>query len=151
MSASPLSLLLYLLAVGAGVSFVVQQAVNSNLRAEIGSAWWAGFVSYLGGTLAMLVMIALLREPLLSAATAARSSWLSWTGGIFGAIYIAVSIFLLPRLGTATVVALIVVGQMLGSLAFDHFGLLGVPQHAASPLRILGAGLLVLGVALIRL
>ena len=51
------------------------------------------------------------------------------------------SIFLLPRLGAATVVALIVVGQMLGSLAFDHFGLLGVPQHAASPLRILGAGL----------
>jgi transporter family-2 protein len=148
---SPLSLAFYLLAVGAGVSFVVQQAVNSNLRAEIGSAWWAGFVSYLGGTLAMLVMIVMLREPMLSAATAARGSWLSWTGGIFGAIYIAVSIFLLPRLGAATVVALIVVGQMLGSLAFDHFGLLGVPQHAASPLRILGAGLLVLGVALIRL
>jgi bacterial/archaeal transporter family-2 protein len=148
---SPLSFAFYLLAVGAGVSFVIQQAVNSNLRAELGSAWWAGFVSYLGGTLAMLVMIVILREPMLSAATAARSSWLSWTGGIFGAIYIAVSIFLLPRLGTATVVALIVVGQMLGSLAFDHFGLLGVPQHAASPLRILGAGLLVLGVALIRL
>ena len=66
-SASPLNLLLYLLAMGAGVSFVVQQAVNSNLRAEIGSAWWAGFVSYLGGTLAMLVMIVVLREPLLSA------------------------------------------------------------------------------------
>jgi uncharacterized membrane protein YdcZ (DUF606 family) len=30
-----------LLAFGAGFSFVFQQAVNSNLRIEIGSAWWA--------------------------------------------------------------------------------------------------------------
>ena len=33
---------LYLLAAGAGVSFVFQQAVNANLRAELGSPWWAG-------------------------------------------------------------------------------------------------------------
>ena len=32
----------WLLAVGAGLSFVFQQAVNANLRAEIGSPWWAG-------------------------------------------------------------------------------------------------------------
>ena len=44
----------YVLAVGAGVSFVFQQAVNANLRGELGSIWWAGFVSYLGGTLVML-------------------------------------------------------------------------------------------------
>jgi bacterial/archaeal transporter family-2 protein len=42
----------YLLAFGAGVSFVFQQAVNAHLRVEIGSPWWAGFVSYLGGTIA---------------------------------------------------------------------------------------------------
>ena len=142
---------LYLLAVGAGVSFVSQQAVNANLRAEIGSPWWAGFISYLGGTLAMLAMAIVLREPWLSGAMAARSSWVSWTGGIFGAIYIAVSILMLPRLGAATVVALIVVGQMIGSLVFDHFGLLGVPEHAASPVRIAGAAFLILGVVLIRL
>jgi DNA-binding transcriptional LysR family regulator len=39
---------------------------------------------------------------------------------------------MVPRLGAATVLALIVVGQMLGSLACDHFGLLGLP-HAATP------------------
>src|SRR5580658_7923489 len=112
---------LYLLAAGAGVSFVFQQAVNANLRAEIGSPWWAGFISYLGGTLAMLAMVITLREPWLSGAMALRSSWVSWTGGIFGAIYIAISILMLPHLGAATVVALIVVGQMIGSVTFDHF------------------------------
>jgi transporter family-2 protein len=141
----------YFLAVGAGVSFVFQQAVNANLRTEIGSPWWAGFISYLGGTLAMLAMVVVLREPWLSGPMAARSSWISWTGGIFGAIYIAVSILMLPRLGAATVVALIVVGQMVGSLTFDHFGLLGVPEQPVSLVRIAGAAFLILGVVLVRL
>jgi transporter family-2 protein len=45
------NLLLTLLALVAGASFVVQQAVNSNLRIELGSVWWAGFISYLGGAI----------------------------------------------------------------------------------------------------
>ena len=36
------------------------------------------------------------------------------------------------------------------SLAFDHFGLFGVPQHAANPVRLAGAAFLVLGVTLVR-
>jgi len=142
---------LYLLAAGAGVSFVFQQAVNANLRAEIGSVWWAGFISYLGGTLAMFAMVVALREPWLTASALTRTSWMSWTGGIFGAVYIAISILLLPRLGAALVVALIVLGQMLGALAFDHFALLGVPENPISPARLAGAALLVAGVVLIQL
>jgi bacterial/archaeal transporter family-2 protein len=141
----------YLLAFGAGVSFVFQQAVNANLRVEIGSPWWAGFVSYLGGTIAMLLMAAVLLQPWPSMQMIHRSHWLSWTGGAFGAIYIAISILLLPRLGAATVIALIVAGQMIGSLAFDHFGLLGVPAHPLNMFRLVGAALLVLGAVLVRL
>jgi bacterial/archaeal transporter family-2 protein len=141
----------YLVAFCAGISFVFQQAVNSNLRLEIGSAWWAGFVSYLGGTFAMLLLAVLMQEPLPPMLMIGRSSLISWTGGIFGAVYIGVSILLLPRLGAATVIALIVAGQMIGSIAFDHFGLLGVPVHPANMIRLTGAALLVLGAILIRL
>lgn len=140
-----------LLAVGAGVSFVVQQAVNATLRSELASPAWAGFVSYLGGTIAMLAVIALSRDPLPAWGAVARSSWWSWSGGVFGAAYIVIAILLLPRLGAATVVALIVVGQMLASLAFDHFALFGLAQHPADATRILGAVLLIAGVVLIRI
>jgi transporter family-2 protein len=142
---------LYLLAAGAGVSFVFQQAVNANLRAELGSPWWAGFISYAGGTLAMFAAIMAMREPWLNLPALSRTSYLSWTGGIFGAIYIAISILLLPRLGAAVVVALIVLGQMFGALAFDHYGLLGVPENPVSITRLAGAALLIAGVVLIRL
>ncbi len=138
------------LAVGAGISFVMQQAVNADLRTTLGSAAWAGFVSYLGGTLCMLALALALRDTLPTGGAIARSNWWGWSGGFFGAIYIGISILLVPRLGTATFVALLVAGQMLSSLAFDHYGLFGVVQHAASPLRLLGAALLVAGVVLIR-
>jgi transporter family-2 protein len=140
----------YLLALTAGISFVFQQAVNANLRSELGSAWWAGFVSYFGGTIVMLAAALMLREPAAWSVSLAQGRWLSWTGGIFGAIYIAVSIFLLPRFGAAIVISLIVAGQMLGAVLFDHFGLLGLQGHPLTPVRILGAVFLIAGVALVR-
>ena len=144
------SIVLYLVALSAGLSFVFQQAVNSNLRVELGSSWWAGFVSYLGGTLAMLLVALALREPVPNLAIVARSQGMSWTGGLFGAVYIAISILLLPRLGAATVIGLIVAGQMIGSLAFDHFGLFGLPVHHVTMPRIAGVLFLLAGAVLVR-
>lgn len=141
----------YALALAAGISFVFQQAVNANLRLELGSAWWAGFVSYLGGTIVMLIAALLLREPAAWSAAITNGRWSSWTGGVFGAIYIAASIFLLPRFGAATVIGLIVAGQMLAAVAFDHFGLLGLQTHTLTPVRAVGAVFLIVGVTLVRL
>jgi transporter family-2 protein len=146
-----LSAFSYLLVVGAGVSVALQQVLNANLRAELGSPWWAGFVSYFVGMLAMLAVALTSPGPQLPDSFVGSTSWLSWTGWLFGAMFIGTAILKVPRLGAATVLALIVVGQMLGSLAFDHFGLLGLPHHPVSPTRLAGAASLILGVVLIRL
>jgi bacterial/archaeal transporter family-2 protein len=139
-----------ILAAGAGASFVMQQAVNANLRASIGSAAWAGFVSYLGGTLCMILLAFAMREALPSTDLVTKSNWWAWSGGFFGAVYIAISILLVPRLGAAIFIALLVAGQMFASLAFDHFGLFGIPQHSVDLSRLLGAILLVAGAVLVR-
>ena len=54
------TLLSYLLVVAAGVSVALQQVLNANLRAQLGSPWWAGSVSYLVG-FAMLAVALLTR------------------------------------------------------------------------------------------
>ena len=141
---------LAVLGVGAGVSVVVQQVLVANLRVSLGSAPWAAFISYVGGTLTMLLILLLMREPWVSMAGVAKSSWLSWAAGVFGVIYIVLAILLIPKLGAATVVALIVAGQLLASLVFDHFGLFGLPRQPADAYRILGAAMLLGGVVLIR-
>jgi bacterial/archaeal transporter family-2 protein len=144
------NLMFCLWVIGAGVSVALQQVLNANLRIELGSPWWAGFVSYFIGTVAMLAVAITSGGPCLSGALAERTNWISWTGGIFGAIFIGTAILMVPRLGAATVLALIVVGQMIGSLMFDHFGVLGLPQHPANLTRLAGAAFLILGVVLIR-
>src|ERR1043166_8442482 len=63
---------------GAGVSFVIQQAVNADLRNGLGSAAWAGFVSYVGGTICMLLLGLILRDPLPSPGAVAQTNWGAW-------------------------------------------------------------------------
>lgn len=139
-----------LLAVAAGISFVLQASVNARLRTGLDSPNWAALASYAGGTIAMGLVVLAMREPMLSSAAIQKTPWWSWTGGLWGAVYVVIIIVLLPRLGTAAVIALFVLGQMVASLAFDNFGLFGVPKHPADAARILGALLLVAGVVLIR-
>ena len=98
----------------------------------------------------MAVFVVLSGSSWPSGAAIARTSWLTWTGGLFGAVYVVAAILLLPRLGAATSLALFVTGQMVMSVAMDHFGILGVPQHALDLPRLIGCALLVGGVVLIR-
>ncbi len=145
-----LTFALSLAVVGAGVSLALQQVVNANLRVALGSPWWAGFASYAVGATAMLVLALAAPGPRLSGALLARPPWVSWSGGLLGAIFIMAAILTVPRLGAASVLALVVVGQMLGALVFDQVGLLGLPQHPVGAVRLAGAACLVLGVMLVR-
>ena len=135
----------------AGGCVVVQQALNATLRSELSSsAFWAAFVSYTTGMLTLLFVLVVTPEPWPALSTVAKSSPLSWIGGVFGTVYIVASIMLLPRLGAMTVIALLITGQMLTSVAFDHFGLFGLAQRPIDLYRAGGAVLLVMGVLLVR-
>ncbi|MBV9782720.1 MAG: DMT family transporter [Acidisphaera sp.] len=144
-------LVLLLLGLAAGVSFAVQSAVNARLRDILGSPSWAAFISYLGGTIVMGTVLLVTSASWPTSGALSTNSWLSWTGGFFGAIYVVILILLLPRLGAATALALFIAGQMLASLAIDSFGLFGLPRHPAGLARVIGAVLLIGSVVIIRL
>ncbi|HEV2541523.1 MAG TPA: DMT family transporter [Methylobacterium sp.] len=139
-----------LLALSAGISIVIQQGLNTRLRTDLGSAAWAGFASYAVGLACMVLLILALRDPLPAASAAARVPWWGWSGGLFGALFIGLAIVLVPQLGAATFIALLVAGQMLASVAFDHFGWMGLAQRPIDGPRLIGVALLVAGVILIR-
>jgi bacterial/archaeal transporter family-2 protein len=141
---------LYVLALGAGVSVATQQVLNGSLRTSLGSPAWAGFFSYLGGLLTMIAVLFALGEQLPSWRAVANTPWWAWSGGLLGGVFILLAILLLPSLGAATLIALVVAGQMLATITLDHFGLFGLAPHPVSLSRLLGAALLVAGVVLIR-
>lgn len=138
------------LAFAAGISIVIQQALNANLRTALSSAVWSGFASYFVGLLCMVLLAVALRDPVPSAAVASRIPWWAWSGGLFGAIFIGLAIYLIPILGAAAFISLLIAGQMLTSVTFDHFGWLGLEQRSVDLPRLIGAALLIAGVVLIR-
>jgi bacterial/archaeal transporter family-2 protein len=144
------TILLYLAALGAGISVAVQQAVNGGLRAALNSPAWAGFASYLGGLLTMVVVLVAMREQIPSWKLVSATPWWAWSGGIFGGVFILLLILLLPPLGAATLLALVVAGQMSAAVIMDHFGAFGLTTHPVSISRVLGVALVIAGVVLIK-
>ncbi|MGY4313326.1 MULTISPECIES: DMT family transporter [Bradyrhizobium] len=141
---------LYLLALGAGIAVAVQQVLNGNLRSALNSPAWAGLVSYLGGFVTMAVVLVATREPVPSWKLVSAVPWWAWSGGILGGVFILLMILLLPSLGAAALLALVVAGQMTAGIAMDHFGVFGLAQHPVSISRLAGIALIIGGVLLIK-
>jgi bacterial/archaeal transporter family-2 protein len=139
-----------LLAVFVGCLLPIQTGANAQLRTFLGSPMATALVSFGVGTVALLVVVIGLRIPVPLGNAWSHATWWQWTGGLLGAVYIALVVVLAPRLGAGTLIAAVVGGQMATSLILDHFGLVGFPEHPVSVLRLLGAALVMLGVALIQ-
>ena len=144
------ALLPVVLALAAGVSVVIQQVLNANLRGALQSGAWSGFMSYAVGLACMALLVLAFRDPIPAATLATRIPWWAWSGGAFGAIFIGLGIFLVPQIGAATFIALVITGQMFASVAFDHFGWLGLAQRPIDTARLIGVALLIVGAVLIR-
>lgn len=71
--------------------------------------------------------------------------WYVFTVGLFGLILYQTIAITLPRLGSATMITLIIIGQLLAGILIDHFGWLGVSVHPISATRIAGVLILILG------
>jgi transporter family-2 protein len=134
----------------AGALIATQSGVNSQLARAAGHPVFAATISFVVGSLALLVCSFALRGAWVGTGALAQAPWWVWTGGLMGAVFVATSAWLAPVLGAATLVSVAVAGQMAFALVLDHYGLVGFPVRSMSTGRALGAGLLVAGVVLIR-
>ena len=71
------------------------------------------------------------------------------TGGLFGALYVAVATWSVTRVGAGAVAAATIAGQMTSSLLVDHLDAFGVEGQVIGAGRALGAVLLVSGTILV--
>lgn len=144
----------YLLALISGAALTTQVGINVKLLSNLGSPILTSFISFSVGTIGLAIVYILAAcyglqpVPTLSA-IAQTNSWM-WIGGLLGAFYIFTTIFCSPNIGFANMFSLIVAGQIVLSIVFDHFGLLGSPVHLVTPVRLIGVTLLIFSVYLIQ-
>jgi transporter family-2 protein len=138
-----------LLALAAGICIPTQSGINAQLASYAKSSVLAATISFLVGSVGLFVYLGVMRIPIPMAALGV-APWWAWSGGILGAFFVASTIFLVPQLGATTMLSLVIAGQMIASLVYDHYGALAFPVHPISPLRILGVVLVAAGVILIK-
>jgi transporter family-2 protein len=127
-----------------------QAACNAAINRALGQPVIAIMVSLLG-SLAAIVAFGVLTGRFwpIPAERFANVPWWAWPAGLGGAFFVSAQAIMVPRLGAALFTALAVTGQVAMAMALDHFGALNLPTHAATPLRVLGAALIVAGMVLV--
>lgn len=143
------SLFAILVVILAGGATALQAPTNARLATAVASPVNAAFISFAVGTTVLGILAAVLHTRPDMAATRALP-WYAWLGGAYGACFVVAAAWGVPRLGVAMTITLMVGGQLLLSLALDHFGALGVPRQPLNIGRIAGVGLVLAGVLLVR-
>ncbi|WP_350292641.1 DMT family transporter [uncultured Croceitalea sp.] len=141
---------LIILAIAAGAVLPLQAGLNVQLGKSVHQPIFAAFASFLIGTVGLFIYLLILKFDFSTMSQTKSVSLVVWTAGILGAFYVAAVIILAPKLGTALTFVLVVAGQMVVSLVFDHYGLLGLPTKHINWQRFIGVAFLITGVLMIR-
>ncbi|WP_028401623.1 DMT family transporter [Ectobacillus panaciterrae] len=132
-----------LLALLAGLALGIQAPINGGLGKRIGALEGA-LASFLVGTLALIILVLFFGKGSIGAFTSIPKWQLA--GGLLGALYVAISVMVVPKIGVASTLVAIIVGQMIMGSVIDHFALFG-GKHIPFDMKRLAA-LVLLGGAL---
>ena len=138
------------LAALAGGCLAMQGSANSALKSVVGDPRTAAFLSICGTFATAVVFLLMTRQPMPSVAAVRGAAWWNWLGGPLGACVVLAGAALTQRLGSAAYIAAIVGGQLIFSLALDHYGLMNLPQQTLTPGRLLGAAMVFAGVLCVK-
>ena len=136
------------LALAIGLVLSLQPPINAGLARYTGVVE-SSAISFAVGTAALLAAVFCLGSG--SLAAAAKAPPLYWVGGLLGAAYVTLAVFLIPRIGALAMMASVIVGQLLASLFIDHFGILGVTVYPITWTRLLGVVIMLVGLRFVLL
>ena len=129
-----------------GIAVALQPSVNARLAQKVGVIESA-FISFAVGTLFLLVLLLVSGKGNLKGI--GDTAWWEWTGGVMGAVFVSMTIFIVPRIGTAAAMSAIIGAQITTGILLDHFGAFGLRHVPLDLKRVAGCLLLLGGVALV--
>ena len=137
--------LTYLIALAAGAANPFQSGTNAELNKQLGAPLWTGAVVYATGLAGLLLLLVAVREPLPGQEKMLGVRPWSWSGGLISIGSTMAGLTLAQRMGSGVFTGISLTAALVTSLVIDHCGLVGFPQHPASPARIGGCALMIAG------
>ena len=118
-----------------GVAVGLQSPLASMITQRLGM-WESIFIIHIGGAFLVAIPLIFLKGGNLG--DWRILPWYALFAGSMGLIVVGGISFLIPRVGVAAAITLIIAGQLLISSVLDHYGLLGVQPRPMDVQRILG-------------
>ena len=144
-----MTLLILLIAIAAGAANPFQSGTNAELNKQLGAPLWTAILVYASGLIGVLLLQLLFRQSLpASSRVAAIPAW-AWAGGIISILPTLAGLTFAQRLGAGIFTGVSVTAALVCSILLDHFALAGFRQHPASPARIAGGALMIVGLWII--
>lgn len=140
-----MSWIYYLLSAVAGAANPAQAAANAELRKALGQIVSATTAVYVGGLIGMLLIHAVWRQPLPPIRRLASVPWWAWTGGALSIGATMAGAAFAQKLGSGVFTGISVTSALVVSVILDNYGWMGFKVHPASWQRILGCGLMIVG------
>ena len=128
-----------------GVAVGVQSPLASMITQRLGM-FESIFIIHLGGTLVAIIPLMILRGGNLG--DWRSLPWYALVAGVLGLIVVGGVSFMIPRIGVAASITLIIAGQLVISSILDHYGLLGVHVRHLDWQRALGLLIVFVGALL---
>jgi len=125
-----------------GVAVGLQSPLASMITQRLGMME-SIFIIHIGG--ALLILLPLLFQRGGNLGEWRNLPWYALGAGAMGLIVVGGVSFMIPRVGVAASITLIIAGQILLSAILDHYGLLGVDVRHLSLQRVFGLLLVFFG------
>lgn len=142
--------LFYLLPIMAGVAMTIQSGINSQLRVATNHPLLSALLSFLGGTIILIILVLFSKQALPPTSALGDISWYKYTGGLLGAFVVFVVLLSVKEVGASNMFVLIVAGQLITALLMDHYAVLGMKMNPVSVQKIAGILLVVAGAYLVN-
>jgi transporter family-2 protein len=127
----------------------IQGAFNAHLGKNLNHPLQASVISFGVGFIFLSILSLIISKQLFPINSLNTIPWYYFTGGLIGAVFVTTVLLLVPKIGTANVLAGAIVGQLIVSAVMDHYGIFGVPKTTISIERVIGIALLIIGVYLV--
>jgi transporter family-2 protein len=140
-----IAILFPVLAFAGGALTALQPLINARLNQQLSEPIWASFVSFVVGTIILLAIGLYLNGGKFMSINTEGLKWWMFTGGALGAFFVTVAIYVVPHMGVAVMISVMVAGQLIGAAILSHYGILADQPHPITMQKFIGMALLAIG------
>lgn len=133
-----------------GIMMTIQGIINTALADRVG-VYGSVFIGVVINFILITLIILFTPGALSLRNLPGWSKWYLYLGGVLGIFILTAIVIILPRLGATQGFIYIIGGQLVASVIFDHFGLLGMEKAPVNITKLIGIFFFILGAYLVTI